>query len=190
MSQTRNLEGTSRVTVLAAIMLGAVVSLALGVYGRVHQPSGQAIATLGFGNLTAMKVWLAVAVGVLAMLQLLTALWLYGRLGVRVPGGLGLVHRGLGTLTILVSLPVAYHCLWSLGFATYDSRVLAHSLLGCLVYGAFVTKVVAVQSSRAPGLLLPLAGGVLFVVVVGTVLTSAAWYLATSGLPSGSGAGY
>jgi hypothetical protein len=62
--------------------------------------------------------------------------------------------------------------------------VLAHSLLGCLVYGAFVTKILGVQLTSAPSWLLPWVGGLLFTILIATVLTSAGWYLATTGLPS------
>ena len=60
---------------------------------------------------------------VLALVQLLTALRLYGKLRIprKVPAWLGDVHRLSGTLALLFSLPVAYHCLWALGFER-DSR--------------------------------------------------------------------
>jgi hypothetical protein len=107
-----------------------------------------------------------------------------------VPKRLGWVHRGLGALAILVSLPVAYHCLWSLGFQTYTTRVLVHSLLGCLVYGAFITKVIGLHFRSTPGWLVPVAGGVLFTVLVGVVLTSAGWYISQNGFPSSTSTGY
>ena len=84
---------------------------------------------------------------------------------------------------MLVSLPVAYHCLWSLGFQTYEPRVLFHALLGCMFYGAFLTKIIALHTKTSPGWLLPLAGGVLFSALVVVVLTSAGWYLSTVGIP-------
>jgi Family of unknown function (DUF6529) len=176
---------TSRVVPLVAIAAGAALSIALGVYGREHTPTFEPITTLGFGSMIEMKVWLAIAVAVLAVAQLVGALWMYGKLGIAAPGWLGIAHRASGVLLVVVSLPVAYHCLWSLGFQSYDTRVLVHSLAGCIVYGAVVTKVVAVQSSSAPGWLIPLAGGLLFTVFVVVVLTSAGWYLNEFGLPSG-----
>ena len=172
---------------LAALVAGAALAVALGVYGSRHQPTGLAITTFGFGSLIAMKVWLAVLAGVLAVGQLVSALWMYGRLARPAPRRLGLVHRFSGGTAVLVSLPVAYHCLWSLGFQTYDTRVLAHSLLGCLFYGAFVTKVVALHTKSSPGWLLPLAGGSLFTSLVVVVLTSAGWYLTTVGVPPSAG---
>jgi len=174
-----------RVALLVALAAGAAVAVLLGVYGRVHDPTYDTIATFGFGSMIRMKVWLAVAVGVLAVAQLTGAVWLYSR--VPSPSWLGLAHRAEGWLTILVSLPVAYHCLWSLGFQDYDTRVLVHSLLGCAVYGALVVKVFAVHSRQQPGWLLPVAGGLLFTLFIGIVLTSAVWYLQANGLPPSAG---
>jgi hypothetical protein len=50
--------------------------------------------------------------------------------------------------------------------------------------GAIVVKIVAVRSKRAPGWFLPVAGGLLFSLLVAAILTSAAWYLATKGWPA------
>ena len=88
---------------------------------------------------------------------------------------------------MVVSLPVAYSCRWSLGFQSYDTRVLVHSLLSCVFYGAFVTKVIALHAKSSPGWLLPLAGGLLVSVLVGVVLASSVWYLATVGVPPSAG---
>jgi hypothetical protein len=115
---------------------------------------------------------------------------MYGRLGPlnrHAPARLGLVHRLVGAVALLVSLPVAYHCLWALGFESYTGRVLLHSLAGCLVYGAFVVKVVGLHGDASPGWLVPVAGGALFTLLVVTVLTSAVWYLGTQGLPPSTG---
>ena len=169
--------------VFIAIAVGAVVAVGLGVYGRAHDPSGESVVTFGLGGLASMKVYLSVAVGVLAVVQLLTALWMYGRLGWAVPQGLGVVHKASGALAILISLPVAYHCLWSLGFQDTDTRVLAHSLLGCVFYGAFAAKVTIVNSKGLPGVALPVAGGITFAVLVGIWLTSALWFIDNSGWP-------
>jgi uncharacterized membrane protein HdeD (DUF308 family) len=62
-----------------------------------------------------------------------------------------------------------------------------HGVLGCAVFGAVVVKVVAVRSRRAPGWFLPVAGGLLFTLLVVVVLTSAAWYVGARGWPSRSG---
>ena len=166
-----------------ALAAGAVVAVVLGVYGSIHDPTGQTITTFGFGSMIAMKVWLASAAGVLALGQLVGALAMYGKLGVRAPSWLGAAHRGSGVVALLLTVPVAYHCLWSLGFQTYDARTVLHSLAGCLVYGAVATKVLVLHGRETPGWMLPLAGGLLFTVLVVTVSTSAGWYLTEVGLP-------
>ena len=131
-----------------------------------------------------MKVWLATIAIAFAVVQVATALWIYGKLGGAAPDWLGSAHRISGRLAFLFSLPVAYHCLWSLGFQDTTTRVLLHSLFGCALYGAFTIKVLVVRTPRAPGWALPLAGGVMFSVFVGVWLTSALWFIDKQGLPS------
>src|SRR5262245_34259978 len=104
---------------LGAALIGAAVAVALGVYGRHHDPAGQSLFTLGFSSTLSMKAWLATIVVALATVQILLAVWMYGKLGLHgAPPWVGPAHRLVGMLAFLVSLPVAYHCLWSLGFET------------------------------------------------------------------------
>ena len=84
---------------------------------------------------------------------------MYGKLGRSpAPSWVGPTHRLCGTLALLVTLPVAYHCLWSLGFQTDSTRRYVHSVMGCVFYGAFATKVLCVRSARLPGWALPAVG--------------------------------
>ena len=168
---------------LAAAALGAAIAVALGVYGRVHDPSQELVFTLFFSSTIAMKVWLGTVAAAFAVVQVLSALWVYGKLPGRAPSWAGTLHRISGRLAFIASLPVAYHCLWSLGFQDTNTRVLVHSLLGCAVYGAFAAKVMIVRSRGLPGLALPLAGGIMFAVLIGTWLTSAYWFIDNSGWP-------
>ena len=118
------------------------------------------------GILRGPRVTRAGVIGGAAYL-LLSALWLYGRLPVRAaPSWLGGVHRISGRLAFIISPPVAYHCLYQLGFQHYSTRVLAHSILGCAFYGAFASKVVVVRSPKLPGRALPIAGGLTFTAFV------------------------
>jgi Family of unknown function (DUF6529) len=172
---------------LWAALAGAAVSLALGVYAREHHPAGQALFTLGFSGTINMKAWLATLALALAVVQVLLALWMYGKLGRRAaPPWVGPTHRLVGTLVLLVTLPVVYHCLWSLGFETDagSTRRFVHSFLGCAFYGAFTTKVLCVRSTRMPGWALPVVGGLLFACLVGLWLTSALWFFTNVGFPS------
>ena len=53
--------------------------------------------------------------------------------------------------------------------------MLAHSLLGCAVYGAFAAKVTILRLHRFPKLVLPVAGGLLFATLIAVWYTSALW---------------
>src|SRR3954451_21928070 len=171
---------------LVALLCGAAVALLLGVNDRRHPGSVEPVK-LGFGSVIQMKTVLSLGIGVLLLVQLLLALWMYGRLGRSgAPGWVGPTHRVIGGVTVLVSLPVAYNCLLSFGIQTYEPRVLVHALLGCAVYGAFVVKVFAVRSDTSPGWFLPVAGGVFFALFMAAVLTSAVWYSAQNGFPTGN----
>jgi hypothetical protein len=180
---------------LAAFAAGAVVALLLGVFGKVHDPTIDGTTTLGFDTVLGMKVVLSVAIGVLAVGQVVGALWIYGKLGIRAPSWIGTAHRLSGTVALLLSVFVGYHCIWALGLQsgtvhhgddsfTVGARTVIHGVLGCVVFGAVVVKVVAVRSRRAPGWFLPIAGGLLFATLIVVVLTSAGWYLNEKGWPS------
>jgi Family of unknown function (DUF6529) len=163
--------------VLVPLLVGAAVSLTLGIYARTHHPSGRAITTLGFSDVLHMKAWLTSVVAILALVQLATALRIFGRLGSgRTPHWVNVLHRTSGTAAIVVSAPVAFSCLWSLGFSTLTTRTTAHSLLGCLFYGAFVAKLLALKMRRMPGWALPVLGGLVFSVIIGLWLTSSLWF--------------
>ena len=170
---------------LLAGAVGALVAVSLGIYGNVHDPANDLAITLGFRNTITMKVWLASAAALLAVMQILSAAWMYGRLPLGdAPEWIGGAHRISGRLAFLLSLPVAYHCLYQLAFQHSSARVLAHSLLGCLFYGAFATKVMIVRSRGLPGIVLPVAGGVLFTVLIAVWLTSGLWFISKNGFPS------
>lgn len=168
-----------------AFLAGAAVSVGLGVYGRVHDPSGDTVATLFFKNQVTMKAWLATAAALLVLVQITSALRLYGKIGSgSTPPWLGEVHRLSGTVAFIVNLPVAYHCLWSIGFSSDAgfNRAFVHSLGGCLFYGAFAAKVLVVRMKGLPGWALPLAGALVFTGLVGAWLTSTFWFFDTQGL--------
>jgi len=171
---------------LAGVVLwGAAVSVALGVYANDHSPTHETPYRLFFTSTINLKVWLATAAVVLAVFQVLSAAKFYGRLG---PGHgrrwLGRVHRASGTLAFLLTIPVAYHCLWALGFAgAADTRGIVHGLLGSLFFGALAAKVLLVRSRGIPGWALPVAGGIVFTALVGVWLTSSFWFFTTVEFP-------
>ena len=118
-----------------------------------HDPTHEQPYTLFFSSTIQLKVWFATAALALAVLQVLLGLRLYGKIEVprRAPPWLGDAHRLVGTLAFVLTLPVAYQCLWALGFQSTDTRVLVHSLLGCFFYGIFTVKVLAVRVRGLPG---------------------------------------
>jgi hypothetical protein len=178
-------------TPLAAFVAGAVVALLVGVFGKVHDPTLQGTTTLGFRTVIDMKVAVASVIGVLAVLQVLGGLWIYGRLGSRAPGWVGTAHRISGAVAVVLTVFVGYSCIWALGFESgtlsdgepVDTRTVVHGVLGCAVFGALIVKAVAVRSRRGPGWFLPVAGGLLFALLIGAVLTSAAWFFGARGWP-------
>jgi hypothetical protein len=177
-------------TVLIGIaLIGAGVAVGLGVYGNEHEPTGSSILNDGlfFSGTLNMKAWLATAAAVFALFQISSALRMYGRIPFprQMPGWLPSAHRISGLLAFLVSLPVAYHCLWALGFQFDDAptRVAAHSLLGCFFYGAFVTKMLLLRVRNLPEVVLPIAGGLTFSAVIAIWLTSSLWFFQNIGFP-------
>jgi hypothetical protein len=137
------------------------------------------ILTSVFSAPIAAKAWFATAAIVLALVQVTTAARIYGRLKsiIRLPGRVvSRIHRWSGRLAFVCTLPVAFHCIFILGFQTTDWRVYLHCLLGSFVYGVFAVKVLFVRSRSYPGWVLPVAGGTLFSVLAGLWLTSSLWY--------------
>ena len=176
---TSTTPGLDRGTKLLGVLLwGAAVSIALGIYANDHSPTYEAPYRLFFTGIQQLKVWLATVVFVLAIVQVLLGLRLYDRIHVprEAPPWLGDAHRLVGTLAFLVSLPVAYQCLWALGFQTTTTRGLVHSITGCFFYGIFVIKVLAVRVRGLPGWLLPIAGGLVFAALVTIFATSCLWF--------------
>ena len=178
--------GVSRTTKLLAILLaGAAISVALGVYANEHAATGEQPYTLFFTGTVQLKVWFATGALALAAVQLLLAARLYDRISIprHAPAWLGDAHRLVGTVAFALTLPVAYACLWSLGFQSSTTRVLLHGVLGCVFYGAFVVKVLAVRIRGLPGWAIPVAGGLVFTALVGVFLTSSVWFFTSSSAP-------
>lgn len=169
--------------VVAALAIGALVSIALGAYGKMHDPTGEALNLAGFSSGIAAKAWLASIAFVLAIVQVLSAMAMWGRLpGFTAGHGTAVVHRWSGRIAVIVSLPVAAHCLYALGFQAFDTRVLLHSLFGCFFYGLFVCKMVVLTRSKTPGWVLPVVGAAVFTGLVGLWATSSLWFFSEYGV--------
>jgi len=171
---------------LLVLLVGVAVAAIVGVYARVHHPSGHALFTLGFSGVLQMKAWLTSAAALLLFVQLSTALWMWGHLpGVSrtAPGWVAPVHRYSGAVAFTLTIPVALNCIWSLGFATYNWRVVLHSIAGCLFYGAYAAKMLGLRLKGLPGWALPVLGGAVLTTVVALWLTAALWFFTRTGVP-------
>ncbi len=166
--------------------IGGAVALALGVYGNVHDPTGEQPFIWFFSGQPEFKVWLATIAAALAVFQEWVGRRLFGKhaQGRRKPW-MPQAHRLAGTLAFLVTLPVAYQCLWALGFNDLGNPWwLVHSVTGCIVYGAFVTKVLCVRNRKIPRWGLPSAGALTFAALIVVWATSAVWWWFEHGFPS------
>jgi hypothetical protein len=169
-----------------AAAIGAALALSLGAYGRIHDPTG--VPNLVFVEVSKMlplKAWLTTLTALLALAQLTTALMMWGKIGNpdRRPAWVVPAHRWTGTAAFVVSLPVAYHCLWAVGFQTTTTRALLHSLFGCVFYGAFTSKMLLLRSKHLSPRTLPIAGGLLVALLVAIWLTSSLWFFTTVSFP-------
>src|SRR5215831_1005366 len=164
-------------------LIGALVALTLGIYGRLHSPTGIAVNIAGFSSPGSVKSWLATAATVLALVQVGSALVMYGKVPrVTAPSWIGGLHRWSGRIAFLLAVPVAIHCLYALGFQNYSPRVLVHSLLGCAFFGAFTIKMLILPKSGLPGWTLPALGALVFTALTGLWFTSAYWFFSTFGI--------
>ncbi len=176
---------TGRRALAGIVLLGAVVAVSMGVYAQVHEPANRPLATFGFSGMLQMKAWLTTAAAVLLVVQLLTAMWMWGRLPTSrsAPPWATLVHRWSGSTAFVLTLPPAFHCIWALGFASGSARPLVHGLVGCLFYGAYAAKMLGLRVRGLPSWALPVLGGTVLTTLVLVWLTSALWFFTRSGVP-------
>lgn len=164
-------------------VIGGLVALTLGIYGRLHSPTGIAVNIAGFSSPGSVKSWLATVATVLAIVQVVSALVMYGKVPrVTAPSWIGGLHRWSGRIAFLAAVPVAIHCLYALGFQNYSTRVLLHSIFGCLFFGAFTVKMLILPKKGLPGWVLPFWGAVVFTALILIWLTSAYWFFSTFGV--------
>jgi hypothetical protein len=169
---------------LTALVSGCLVALVIGVYSGAHHPAKYALDVGGFSSPLYAKAWLTTAAAVLAVVQLATGRRLT-RAGQAAPAWMAGVHRWSGRIAILLTVPVIIHCVYALGFQTYSIRVVAHSVLGCIFYGAFVAKMLSLlRRDVMPKWVLPVLGSVVFISLLALWATSALWLFATKGAHS------
>jgi Family of unknown function (DUF6529) len=169
---------------LSFVAVGGAIALAAGVYSEAHTPTYEGITTFGFRAVLPMKAWLTTAAATVGIVQVATAMQMWGR----VPSPFGqrtvrAIHRWSGTIAFLLTVPVAYHCLWALGLDATSTRTLVHGIAGCAFYGAFVTKMLMLRSARVPSWSIPVIGALLVAVLTLLWLTSSLWFFTNVGFP-------
>jgi len=179
----------SNAKALLPLGVGAAVAIAIGTYGRVHDPAGQNTVTLFFKDTLSFKAWMTTIALAFGIFQVVSALRIYGRFAYpkSMPGWYVDAHRLSGTLAFALTLPVVFHCLWSLGFATsWDNpRTVIHSVAGCCFFGLFTAKVFSVRSHKLPGWMLPVVGSLTFTALAILWATSSLWFFTNKGFPQG-----
>jgi len=170
------------VTLIVPAIIGCAISAGIGVYGSIHEPTNLAVNVAGFSSPLTVKVWLATLAFTFAVVQLVSALVMYGKLPIKAPSWIGTLHRWSGRVAFLAAVPVAMHCLYALGFSTYDTRTMIHSALGTFFFGAFTTKMLVLTKKGTPGWALPLLGGLVFTALAGLFISSSLWYFTTFGV--------
>lgn len=158
------------------------MALTLGLYGRLHSPTGVAVDVIGFSSPATVKAWLATVAVLFAVVQVVSSLVMYGKVPrVSAPSWIGGLHRWSGRIAFIFTVPVVVHCLYALGFQTFSARVLVHSVAGCLFFGVFTVKMLALTKRGLPGWVLPVFGGLAFALLVLIWFTSAFWFFSFFG---------
>jgi mono/diheme cytochrome c family protein len=169
------LVGTRSYAWLAApITAFAFFSLTAGILSA-HDPRSKAYFRLFFSDPIHLKAGFATAAVALACFQVFSAAWIFRKLPWQKPAWINSAHRWSGRLVFVCTLPVAYHCIFKLGWQGADSRTLVHSMFGTLFFGAYAAKITIVRLHRFPRPVLPIAGGLVFTLLIGLWYTSALW---------------
>jgi hypothetical protein len=172
---------SARLLVVPALA-GCLVALTLGIYGRLHPPTGVAVDIVGFSSPATVKAWLATVAIAFAVVQFGSGLVMYGKVPwIDARPWISVLHRWSGRVAFIVTVVVAVHCLYALGFETFDARVLVHSIAGCLFFGTFTVKMLALTRRGMPAWVLPLLGGLAFALLVLIWFTSAFWFFSILG---------
>ena len=164
-----------------SMAIGAMVAVGIGAYGVVHPQGNVAINVAGFSSFLSVKSWLATLALVLAIVQVVTALMIYGKIQANSRTA-AFLHRWSGRAAVVASIPVAAHCLYIAGFMATDARVLVHSVAGTFFYGVFTMKMLLLSADDSPGWALPVAGSATFAALIVLWATSSLWFFTTFGV--------
>jgi hypothetical protein len=172
----------SATALVVPALIGCAVSAVIGAYAGAHHGTGLAVNLGGFSSPATVKVWLTTIATVLAIVQLLSALVMWGKIKVPDAAYVPALHRWSGRIAFVLTVPVAMHCLYAFGFQSVDTRVLIHSILGTMFFGAFTVKMLVLTRKGMPGWALPVLGGIVFTILAALFVTSSLWFFANFGV--------
>ena len=160
--------------------IGAATALLLGIYAGAHDPTHRDFVVTGFDGATSWKAAFTTSAFVLFVLQVGLGRWITGPSPAWAPD----FHRLVGTVAFAVTIPVAFHCIWSIGYQGQDWRTTTHSLSGLVAYGLYVAKVISARSpADRPVWALPVTGSLLGTAMLVVWWTSSLhWYSGGGGL--------
>ncbi len=161
-----------------ALLVGLSTAVSLGLYASIHQPTGRALSTIGFTSTITMKNWLTTTALLLLLVQGVMSIRAQGTLFTAHPQSTRQndVHQLIGTVAFALTLPVVFHCVWSLGYQTPTLRVGLHSAAGCAVYGAWAATALMPWHDQERRWIRPTVGAVLAGAFVTTWWSGALWY--------------
>ena len=142
---------TPRQAPLRGLACGAAAAAAIGAYSVIHEPTGRDFVLYGFESSASWKNTLTLVVAVLLVAQAALGVKLAQMFGLGATSRLWLwdLRRLLATLAVGLSLPVAFHCVWVLGFQSDSPLNTLHSILGCVAYGCVVAALWGDRGNRA-----------------------------------------
>ena len=125
-----------------------------------------------------IKSSLAAMAFILAVVQVLLMLQLYGKIRIfpGSPSTLAWWHRREGDLLLLIFVGIAYHCVTRAFIDRESSRVVSHAIFGSVLLAVIFFKVLVVRWLPSVMPYVAWIGSTLFILTTGAVLTSAGYY--------------
>src|SRR5947207_11859443 len=106
--------GSGAARLVIPSLIGALVALTLGIYGHIHHPTGIAVNLAGFSGPQSAKCWLATGAIIAAVIQVISALVVYGKINIQAPPRIGGLHRWSGRVSFPLAVPAPVHCRYAL----------------------------------------------------------------------------
>ena len=111
------------------------------------------------------------------LVQTVTAMGVMGK--IKMPGWVSPVHRWSGRIAVALTVPVAVHCLYALGFQGYSVRVLRALPARLLLLRRLHLQDVDLDPGRLAELGAAVMGGAVFSGLTALWMTAALWFFTT-----------